>query len=133
MAGLESHAITSTLQDPATMVALHPGAVAGFCGLMIHSLALLPLGCTDGGRISLALFARSGQIFVGAGVWLSLLVASLTMERPDILLAVWLLNNWIERDVEIPCRDETEGADISRFVAAFTVWLVALLAIVPMQ
>eukprot|EP00547_Thalassionema_nitzschioides_P003562 CAMPEP_0194208018 /NCGR_PEP_ID=MMETSP0156-20130528/6598_1 /TAXON_ID=33649 /ORGANISM="Thalassionema nitzschioides, Strain L26-B" /LENGTH=762 /DNA_ID=CAMNT_0038934903 /DNA_START=151 /DNA_END=2436 /DNA_ORIENTATION=+ len=37
---------------------MHPFAITGFLGLIINSLALLPLGHTDGGRISLAMFGR---------------------------------------------------------------------------
>jgi hypothetical protein len=31
-------------QGPAAMIALHPFAIAGFVGIMVNSLALLPLG-----------------------------------------------------------------------------------------
>merc|ERR1719223_740985 len=43
-------------------VPLHPSAIAGFCGLMINALSLLPIGQSDGGRIAMAVFGRNGHV-----------------------------------------------------------------------
>ena len=45
--------------DPNEAIQLHPLALAAFGGLIINALSLLPLGNTDGGRISVAFFGRS--------------------------------------------------------------------------
>jgi len=131
LVGAENRFIT--MQDPATPVVMHPLAVAGFCALIINSIAMLPLGSADGGRASLAIFGRYGNALVGGAVWLSLLVASFTIARADILIAVWLVNNIVQNDMEIPCRDETEEVDIPRFSAALALWIVTALAIIPLS
>ena len=45
-------------QDSATQIPLHPIAIGGFLGLIIHALDLVPVGSTDGGRISQAILGR---------------------------------------------------------------------------
>eukprot|EP00797_Seminavis_robusta_P010854 Sro1805_g298850.2 (142) ;mRNA; r:19717-20142 len=122
-----------TMQDPSTAIFMHPVAVAGYCGVLINALQLLPLGSTDGGRMSLAIFGRYGQTFVGALVWVSLLIATLTLERPDILIAAWVVNNFVQNDLEIPCRDETDELSIPRVLAAVSLWFVTVLAITPLS
>ena len=130
LVGTENRFIT--MQDPASQVVLHPLAVAGFCGLIINAISMLPLGSSDGGRASLAIFGRYGHALVGGAAWLALLIASFTLERADILIAAWLVNNVVQNDMEIPCRDETEEVSIPRFMAALSLWFVTLLAIVPL-
>jgi hypothetical protein len=129
--GVENRFVT--MQDPSTLVVLHPAAVAGYCGLLINALAMLPLGSTDGGRVSLAIFGRYGQTLVGALAWVSLLIASFTLERSDILIAAWVVNNVVQLDPEIPCRDETDEVNIPRALAGLSIWLVSLLAIIPLS
>lgn len=131
LAGTEQRFIT--MQDPSTAIVMHPLAIAGFCGLIVNSLSLLPLGSTDGGRASLAIFGRYGHALVGGAVWLALLVASFSFERADILISAWLINNIVQNDMEIPCRDETEEVSVLRFFAALSLWLVAILAITPLS
>ena len=122
-----------TLQDPKSAVSLHPMAIAGFCGVLTNSLDLLPLGSTNGGRISLALFGRKGHSVVGGFIWLSLLLGTLFLERPDIILGAWLVYNLTQNDPEIPCRNEVDSIDAFRAVTAFALWFVAALAIIPLK
>lgn len=122
-----------TMQDPSTPIALHPLAVAGFVSLLINAVSMLPLGSTDGGRISLSIFGRYGHTFVGAAVWFALLIASFTVDRVDVLIGAWLVNNLVQNDQEIPCRDEIEDVSIPRILAAFSMWFITVLAIVPLS
>lgn len=122
-----------TLQDPKTGIPLHPFAIAGFLSLMIQSLDLLPLGSTDGGRVSLSLFGRRGHSVAGGIVWFSLLSASLVVDNADILLGAWVVNNIAQNDPEIPCRNEVDPVDLPRGVFAFALWFFALLVITPMS
>mmetsp|Transcript_15926 Transcript_15926/g.23427 ORF Transcript_15926/g.23427 Transcript_15926/m.23427 type:complete len:642 (-) Transcript_15926:428-2353(-) len=126
-------AVTSASLESA--VALHPFAVAGFAGILIQALETLPFGATDGGRMSLALFGRAGNIVVGGTTWLFFLVATLFLNSAtaDFLLGVWIINNFAQNDMEIPCRDETTNVDIFRSIAGFSLWFVAILALVPVQ
>lgn len=122
-----------TTQDPATPISLHPLAVAGFASLLINSLSMLPLGSTDGGRMSLSIFGRYGHTFIGACVWFGILIASFTLERVDILIGSWLIFSIVQNDMEIPCRDEIEELSVPRILAAFSMWFITVLAIVPLS
>jgi Zn-dependent protease len=121
-----------TLQDPTTAISLHPYAIAGFTSLMINSLELLPLGSTDGGRMSLSMLGRKGHSVLGGGVWGLLLVSSLLLEHADLLIGAWVVNNIVENDPEVPCRNEVDQVSVPRVLAASSLWLVAILALVPM-
>ena len=122
-----------TLQDPKEAVPLHPFVIAGFTGLLANALALLPLGSTDGGRMSVTVFTRPGQFVISTVVWLFLLVASFSFERADALIGAWVVYNIVQNDLEIPCRDEITQVDPYRVVTAFGLWFVAVLTIIPMQ
>jgi Zn-dependent protease len=121
-----------TLLDPATSIPLHPFAVAGFAGLLINALELLPLGSTDGGRMSLTLFGRQGHSLIGGAVWFGLLISTLFLEGTEVLLGAWIIFNLVQNDPEIPCRDEVDKVSIPRAMAAFGMWFVAILALTPM-
>eukprot|EP00977_Amphora_coffeiformis_P002534 scaffold473_cov156-Amphora_coffeaeformis.AAC.16 len=112
-----------TLQDPKEAVPLHPFAIAGFTGLLANALALLPLGSTDGGRMSITVFTRPGQFVISTAVWLFLLVASFSFERADALIGAWVVYNIVQNDLEIPCRDEISQVDPYRVVTAFGLWV----------
>lgn len=122
-----------TLQDPSNTLNLHPFALAGFCGMMLNSLELLPLGSTDGGRLSQALFGRATHRIIGGATWLTLLVSSFLLPNQDVLIGVWAVYNIVQNDMEIPCRNEVDDVNIPRSLAAFGLWFVAILAITPMS
>jgi hypothetical protein len=121
-----------SLQDPQSFVQLHPLAIAGFLGMIMNALEVLPLGGTDGGRMSLAVFGRSGHSIISGFTWLILLVAALFLERGDALVGAWAVYNIACSDAEIPCRDEVEQIDLTRALAAGALWFLAVLAIAPL-
>jgi membrane-associated protease RseP (regulator of RpoE activity) len=53
-------------------VHLHPVAMAGWVGVLVTSLNLLPLAQLDGGHIAFALFGRA-QRWIALGLWLGLI------------------------------------------------------------
>jgi membrane-associated protease RseP (regulator of RpoE activity) len=55
-----------------TPVLLHPLALAGWFGIFVTALNLLPLGQLDGGHVLYALSGRL-QLIVSVAVWLSLI------------------------------------------------------------
>ena len=122
------------LQSPDTPISLHPYAIAGYCGLLINAVEMLPLGANDGGRLSLSMFGRQGHTIIGGFTWFALLLASfnLTKSQGALLIAAWVINNVVQNDQEIPCRDETEDINLPRSVAAFALWFLAILTFVPL-
>ena len=100
---------------------------------MLNSLELLPLGSTDGGRLSQALFGRSTHSIIGGATWFTLLVSSFLLPNQDVLIGVWAVYNIVQNDMEIPCRNEVDEVNIPRSLAAFGLWFVAILAITPMS
>mmetsp|Transcript_7640 Transcript_7640/g.9998 ORF Transcript_7640/g.9998 Transcript_7640/m.9998 type:complete len:642 (+) Transcript_7640:93-2018(+) len=121
-----------TSQDPSLGVPMHPFAIAGFTGLVMNSLELLPLGATDGGRLSLAVFGRKGQPVFGGVAWIFLLFSAFFIERADALIGAWTVYSIAQNDSEIPCRDEITKLDVGRVALAFALWFVAVLTFVPM-
>lgn len=121
------------LQDPATPVPLHPWAIAGFTGLLIQALELLPLGATDGGRLSLAFFGRRGHSLVGSFLWVGLLLVTLFANHTELVVTAWVIYNFVQNDPEIPCRDEITSVDLGRGALTLLLWMVATLIITPIQ
>jgi hypothetical protein len=58
-------------------IPLHPIAIAGYIGLIVNALALLPIGTTDGGRIALTLFSRGAKLVVGQIFMVAMLIAGI--------------------------------------------------------
>ena len=122
-----------TTQDAlSAYIPLHPFAIAGFVGLLMNALELLPLGATDGGRVALSVLGRRGHAIVSGLVWLVLIVSSLVVPRADALVGAWAVYSACHMDGELPCRDEVTPLDPVRAITAFAVWFVALLIMVPM-
>jgi hypothetical protein len=123
-----------TNSDPSTPLPLHPFAIAGYCGLLINAAEMLPLGATDGGRLSMTIFGRRGHTFVGGLTWFALLVASFTLEdnQASILITAWATNNVFQNDMEVPCRDESDSPKLPRIAVAFALWFLAALVIIPL-
>lgn len=123
-----------TNSDPATPVPLHPFAIAGYCGLLINAVEMLPVGATDGGRLALSIFGRRGHTVIGGLTWLALLVSVFSLEdvRGSLLLSAWATHNIVQNDIEVPCRDESENPNLPRIALAFALWFLATLIIVPL-
>jgi hypothetical protein len=69
---------------------------------------------------------------LGGSVWGALLVSSLFQENADVLVGAWLVNNIVENDPEVPCRNEVDPINVPRVFAASCLWLVGILVLVPM-
>lgn len=121
-----------TSQVSSAAIPLHPLAVAGYVSLLIEAVDLLPLGATSGGRLSLALLGRQGHSVVGGLTWLILLLASLSDANADVLVGAWIVNNVVQNDPEVPCRNEVDPVGVPQAVAALLLWFVAALILVPL-
>jgi len=123
-----------TQLDPATPVPLHPLAVAGFAGLLIQSLDLLPVGSTNGGRMSLALFGRQGYSAISGFTWLVVLFLSFFGgENCDLLVAAWAVNSIAQADGELLCENETDSITLPRAAMALLTWFAAALVLAPIN
>ena len=119
-------------QEPETLVSLHPFAIAGFVGMIINSLDLIPIGSTDGARISQAMLGRVGQTVVGGLSYVVLLGALIFSDTGDIFLSYCLINSIIQRELEVPCKNEVDRVEYARGAAALAAFFVSALVLVPM-
>lgn len=102
--------------------------------MIVSAVSLLPVGATDGGRLSLAVFGRQGHAVVSGVTWLALLGASIALsdDQGRVLTAALVVNSFVQNDMEIPCRNETDEVDAKRLVLCFSLWFLAALILVPM-
>ncbi|KAG7355458.1 Ulp1 protease family protein [Nitzschia inconspicua] len=120
-------------QGPNAVVQLHPFAISGFVGCLINSLALLPLGHTDGGRISLAMFGRRGAFVTKLFTTLLLVLAGLFgLDENNILLTYVLYTLIWQRELETPIRNEVDEIDFSRGLLGIAGALLVGLTLIPM-
>jgi len=111
-------------------IPLHPLAIAGFFGLLVNAVNLLPLGRTDGGRVGLALFGRTGLQVAGFFTSAALLVQGLY--GSDLLLFFFSFVVLFQGEMEIPQRNEVDDVDFSRVLLATGAGFLVLLTLIPM-
>ena len=114
------------LQDATVM--LHPLFVAGWLGLVITALNLVPLGQLDGGRIVQAIYGRktAGRTTIAAIVFL--IVASLS--NPVVLY--WaILAVFLQRQQERPSLEELTEPDDNRALWGLAALLLMVLVLLP--
>ncbi|MDJ0579541.1 site-2 protease family protein [Crocosphaera sp.] len=108
---------------------LHPLAVAGYIGLIVTALNLMPVGQLDGGHIVHAMFGQKTAIVVGQLTRIFMLV--LAMMRPEFL--IWAILLFLMPIMDQPAlNDVTELDDIRDFVGLFSLaLLIVILLPVP--
>ncbi|KAL3790813.1 hypothetical protein HJC23_004714 [Cyclotella cryptica] len=121
--------------DPAiSMIQLHPFAIAGFSGLLTNALSLLPIGNTDGGRISLAFFGRSfSRVVHGSAVLILALSGLFGADESNILISYALYSQLWQKEPEIPCRNEVDELDAIRGSVAIAMSVFVMLALIPLS
>jgi len=112
-------------------VSLHPIAIAGLFGLLVNAASLLPFGRTDGGRVALAIFGRSGTQLIGLLTLIFTFAAGIL--GSDYLLFYFSYVTFFQSELEIPCRDEVTEVEFSRVLLAVAGWILALLVVIPMS
>jgi membrane-associated protease RseP (regulator of RpoE activity) len=98
---------------PKTAIDLHPVAIAGFLGLIVTALNLMPVGQLDGGHIIHAMFGQKTAIIIGQVSRLLLLLLSL-VQQEFFLWAIVLLF--------IPLIDEPALNDVSDLDNKRDIW-----------
>lgn len=119
-------------QDPTTQIPLHPIAIGGFLGMIIHAFDLVPIGSTDGGRMSQAVLGRVWHLTFSSLVFTVLFLTSLFNDGFNLLLGFLFIYSFTQRDMEIPCKNEIDRVELPRAVAAFVSWIIAALILCPL-
>ena len=138
-------------------IPLHPVAVAGFIGLIVNALSVLPIGskccksificcqhfsgllrffenffsATDGGRMAQTLFGRGAKLLVGNLFLLATLWIGLG--GSDLFLFYFAFCIAFQTGNEIPARNEVDDVDFSRIFVALSAYLLAALSLIPLQ
>jgi membrane-associated protease RseP (regulator of RpoE activity) len=106
---------------PGIALNLHPLAVAGYIGLIVTALNLMPVGQLDGGHIVHAMFGqRIGSII---GQFTRLLVLLMALVKPEFFL--WAIFLFLMPIVDQPAlNDVTELDDKRDFFGLFSLALL---------
>ncbi|MBR8836350.1 MAG: site-2 protease family protein [Stigonema ocellatum SAG 48.90 = DSM 106950] len=105
---------------PKLAIDLHPVAVAGFLGLIVTALNLMPVGQLDGGHIVHAMFGQKTAIIIGQTARLLLLLLSL-VQKEFFLWAIILLF--------MPLIDEPTLNDVSELNNGRDIWGLLAMAL----
>ncbi|KAJ1454455.1 hypothetical protein M885DRAFT_521718 [Pelagophyceae sp. CCMP2097] len=112
------------------LIPLHPLGVAGFVGVTVNALQLLPLGRSDGGRALLGALGR--PLAQGALVLATFVAATAGVVAPnDVLLLHLIFVFALQRDLEAPCVEEIVGVGQVRLNVYALSLGIALFALVP--
>ncbi len=111
-------------------VRLGPIAFAGWLGLLVTALNLLPLGQLDGGHIAYGLLGRAHARGVGVAVLLGLMIVGGLLVSPHWLM--WGLIAWALAGVEHPpAVNELAALGAARTMLGLLTAVVFLLIILP--
>lgn len=107
---------------------LHPTAVAGFLGLIVTALNLIPVGQLDGGHIAHAIFGQRTAIVIGQFARLLLILRSLAWRQPEFFL--WALILLFMPLIEEPALNDVTDLDhIRDFLGLLTLVLLILIVL----
>ena len=112
------------------VIQLSPVAFAGWIGLFITALNLLPVGQLDGGHIAYGLFGQRRARYIGIAAFLMMLGLGLTV-WPGLL--TWaLLIALIAGFSHMPALDDVTPPDGKRFALGAVALAILVLTIVPL-
>ncbi len=105
-------------------VHLHPLAVAGYIGLIVTALNLMPVGQLDGGHIVHAMFGQRTGIVIGQLTRIFMLL--LAVNRPEFF--IWAVLLWLMPIADQPAlNDVTELDDLRDFIGLLSLALLILI------
>ena len=111
------------------LVHLSPLAFAGWLGLFVTALNLLPVGQLDGGHITRAMFgSRVGQMISSVAMWSLLLLALFVW--PGLMLWVFII--FLIAGRGSPPLNDLTPLDRGRMVLGYIAILILILILVPM-
>lgn len=112
------------------VIQLSPVAYAGWIGLFITALNLMPVGQLDGGHIAYGLFGQRRARMIGIGAFLTM--AGLGMFVWPGLLTWALMIALIAGFSHMPALDDVTPPDAKRFALGTVALAVLVLTIVPL-
>ena len=116
-----------------SVLPLHPFTIAGFVGMFSNALALLPIGNTDGGRVSQVMFGRRGAYIVSVFTLLLSCVLGLCGLDDQRTLLVHILFAMIwQREPESPALNEVDELDFQRGLLGIAAAALVFLVLLPM-
>jgi membrane-associated protease RseP (regulator of RpoE activity) len=111
------------------LVHLSPLAFAGWLGLFVTALNLLPVGQLDGGHITRAMFgSRVGQMISSVAMWSLFLLALFVW--PGLML--WVLIIFLIAGRGSPPLNDVTPLDTGRMVLGYIAILILILILAPM-
>jgi hypothetical protein len=112
----------------AESVSCSPFLIAGWAGMIVNTINLIPAGELDGGKLSLATFGRPGAQFVSTLSFIALGVGSFV----NGLALFWLLLVLtIQRGPGIPCMEEISQLDRKSSIVNVLLMVAPLLVLLP--
>jgi membrane-associated protease RseP (regulator of RpoE activity) len=112
------------------VIQLSPVAFAGWIGLFITALNLMPVGQLDGGHIAYGLFGQRRARFIGVAAFLAMAGLGLTV-WPGLL--TWaLMIALIAGFSHMPALDDVTPPDAKRFAIGAVALVVLVLTIAPL-
>ena len=111
------------------LVQLSPLAFAGWLGLFITALNLLPVGQLDGGHITRAMFgSRVGQTISGVAMWSLFLLALFVW--PGLMM--WALIVFLIAGRGTPPLNDLTTLDAGRLAVGYLAMMILILILAPM-
>ena len=108
---------------------LHPLAFAGWLGLIVTALNLLPIGQLDGGHISHALFGSRGARSISVVAMISLFLLALFV-WPGLMFWAFIVF-FIAGTRDAPAANDLTPVGAPRTLLGYFTFLILLLIIVP--
>lgn len=127
LAVIAKFAMGSSL-GPGQAIDLHPLAVAGYVGLIVTALNLMPVGQLDGGHMIHAMFGQKSAIVVGQLTRILMLI--LAFIQPDFLL--WAILLWLMPVSDQPALNDVTELDNRRDVLGLLSLGLLLLILLPL-
>lgn len=125
-AGVYAFVVGGPLDQPVALGAL---AFAGWLGLVVTALNLVPVGQLDGGHIAYALFGRRRAALVGTTVLVAMVAAGLLYSRQWLM---WAFVAWVFAGPgHAPARDEATPLTFGRRLLAGAAFALLLAIVLP--
>jgi len=119
-------------------VQLHSVALAGWAGLLVTALNLVPVGTLDGGHVAYGLFGEKARrifpVAIGVLIGLMFLPGLLTLSLSSLNLSwlLWVLILFWLGNVRTQPLDDITELDLSRRVLGFFMLFVFILLFTPL-